>query len=1708
MDDDSGDPFGSSLFGSSRGPGGLGNTLRALSGMMSGMSSRLRDILTHLRQTDNSTMQMIALEELSNLLLVSNEDNLSGQFSPDPYIKELVTLMQPNPVTGEENPEIMLLACRCLANLMEALRGSVANVVYGGAVPVLCQKLLDIQFIDVAEQALSTLSKVSIDFPASIVREGGLTACLQFLDFFATGTQRTAVTTAANCCRNIPQDSFPVIKEVMPILQNVLASHDQKVVEQGCLCVTRVIDSFKRSPEKLEELVDAPLLRAVLGLLLPGTTNLIGPNIHTEFLRVLAIVARASPRLSAELLKLNVVDTIYQILTGVSPPTETSDAASKIDSVVIMQALIHRPKDQISEALNVICELLPRPKHDMFFDFDHEDAYSYAVQDDARSTSSRASKIEERQRLLSECKVETRRFAMILLPTLTDAYSSTVNLSVRQKVLTAHLKILCHIDSNVVEEALRPVPYASFLASILSQQDHSSLVMMALQASDLLIERLEAIYQYQFYREGVVGEIQKLAARKTFEDNSQDPRLVPSNDNAKSGSKPSHPHPAKQPDTTLAAEPDLNEKHIKHDNSTSVDRHEGMEIDHVVRAGLEDEDDVEDEEDDDHDDTNDDDEGDEGEDEDQIVIREEHHLEDEENLDDDDDDDDTSDSSADVDLSHVLSGIDDLITLRAQRLLERFESAAGPDKKANALAIRQKLQALAKQITNCYGTDGSQDGHDLFVQLAKFFDGDALETITSSELLDSNVIQALLEVLGTTSDGVAKIDARVDFAAAFNGSSVAAKLKGTLANQTLTPLTILVQKLQDLLSRAEHFEVLTVNSSASESSRSSSTSLLSRQIRLRLTAEGEEDIPASYRDLIVSIHAIATFKALDDYLRPKMTLSERPYGHSRRRDMLQQLANARMAQLAGASESGLLSPFGTDLSMLHPPGSAEARSASRISSRPKTPIPDESSAGQDFKSEKRRSSRRLQPSKSQLENSQPVPTPVDSGDLTPAKLECADEKNIDESDHQMADRDEEIAEVVDHLEDEMSDDEMPEPSAVNMEIASTGKVTARQEDGTRIVTPFPPGTPVSALGRPGTPGHSPGVPPAIGGSIASAGRPFSYAAAIGATPQDYHLEFSIDEKPIPNDTTIYRAVYHGREQREDTLMRNIWSNIHSVKFKKVKGPAPQSTLGSDSSDKKQESSDSRLPASLETNPTTASILSLLGVLHELNQIVDDMQDSTSAGVILQAEPLASFINTKLTAKMNRQLEEPLIVASSCLPGWSEDLARLFPFLFPFETRYLFLQSTSFGYSRSMARWQNSQSENDERRDRRRDDRPLMGRLQRQKVRISRSRILESAVKVMEMYGASPSVLEVEYFEEVGTGLGPTLEFYSTVSKELSKKKLKLWRENDSDDKDEYAFGKNGLFPAPMSDADAESEAGKKLLYFFKMLGKFVARSMLDSRIIDVSFNPAFFRLAGPRPPTPSIAVIRSVDQDLANSLVQVSKYANAKAELDKDRRHRSAEKSRLSREITVHGAHLEDLMLEFTLPGYPNIELIEKGWDVPVNIDNVQNYIDRVVDLTLGSGVKRQIDAFKAGFSQVFSYSSLRAFTPNELVMLFGRVEEDWSIETLMDSIKADHGFNMDSKSVKNLLQTMSELDAAQRRDFLQFVTGSPKLPIGGFKSLTPMFTVVCKPSEPPYSSDDYLPSVMTCVNYLKLPDYSDLEVMRKRLDVAMKEGQGAFHLS
>ena len=61
------------------------------------------------------------------------------------------------------------------------------------------------------------------------------------------------------------------------------------------------------------------------------------------------------------------------------------------------------------------------------------------------------------------------------------------------------------------------------------------------------------------------------------------------------------------------------------------------------------------------------------------------------------------------------------------------------------------------------------------------------------------------------------------------------------------------------------------------------------------------------------------------------------------------------------------------------------------------------------------------------------------------------------------------------------------------------------------------------------------------------------------------------------------------------------------------------------------------------------------------------------------------------------------------------------------------------------------------------------------VRVSRSRIVSCARKIVEQLGYVAAMVEIEFYGEVGTGLGPTLEFYSILALELQATSLNMWR---------------------------------------------------------------------------------------------------------------------------------------------------------------------------------------------------------------------------------------------------------------------------------------------------------------------------------------------
>uniref|UniRef100_A0A5B6ZXD8 HECT-type E3 ubiquitin transferase n=1 Tax=Davidia involucrata TaxID=16924 RepID=A0A5B6ZXD8_DAVIN len=577
-----------------------------------------------------------------------------------------------------------------------------------------------------------------------------------------------------------------------------------------------------------------------------------------------------------------------------------------------------------------------------------------------------------------------------------------------------------------------------------------------------------------------------------------------------------------------------------------------------------------------------------------------------------------------------------------------------------------------------------------------------------------------------------------------------------------------------------------------------------------------------------------------------------------------------------------------------------------------------------------------------------------------------------------------------------------------------------------------------------------------------------------------------------------------------------------------------------------------LPCDMEKSNPTYNILALLRVLEGLNQLAPRLRfqavtDSFSVGKVSGLDELSAtgvrvppdeFINSKLTPKLARQIQDALALCSGSLPSWCYQLTKACPFLFPFETRRQYFYSTAFGLSRALYRLQQHQGADGHGSTSEREVR--VGRLQRQKVRVSRNRILDSAAKVMEMYSSQKAVLEVEYFGEVGTGLGPTLEFYTLLSHDLQKVVLGMWRSNSSSDKpsmevdgDEQKNGMTnnivglgsavsirdlvqaplGLFPLPWPpNADAsDGSQFSKVIEYFRLVGRVMAKALQDGRLLDLPLSTAFYKLLLGQ--ELDLHDILSFDTEFGKTLQELQALVCRKQYLESVGLHTRDEIA----DLRFRGAPIEDLCLDFTLPGYP--DYILKPVDENVKINSLEEYISLVVDATVKTGIMRQMEAFRTGFNQVFDISALQIFSPHELDYLLCGRRELWEAETLVDHIKFDHGYTAKSPAIIHLLEIMGEFTPEQQRAFCQFVTGAPRLPPGGLAVLNPKLTIVRKHSSTTgnttsngtgssESADDDLPSVMTCANYLKLPPYSTKEIMYKKLLYAISEGQGSFDLS
>lgn len=503
----------------------------------------------------------------------------------------------------------------------------------------------------------------------------------------------------------------------------------------------------------------------------------------------------------------------------------------------------------------------------------------------------------------------------------------------------------------------------------------------------------------------------------------------------------------------------------------------------------------------------------------------------------------------------------------------------------------------------------------------------------------------------------------------------------------------------------------------------------------------------------------------------------------------------------------------------------------------------------------------------------------------------------------------------------------------------------------------------------------------------------------------------------------------------------------------------------------------QLTNGVASDSQTATLLALLRIIFEISAHTQSLFAHSPPPPPLV--PQKEFSSTKLTSKLMRQLQDALMVSAGSLPLWCSYLtsSKSFYFLFPFELRQLLFRATSLGISRALASLQDQLHEGTDIR---------IGRIPRQKVRISRERILDSAVKVMQLVRGNRGILEVEYFNEVGTGLGPTLEFFTLVSREIQRKDLLLWLEPTAS-ASQWVDSVGGLFPRPMNPTNV-SEAALK---HFEFIGTFVAKAMFDNRLLDIPFAPIFLKkLLGLEV---DLADALAVSPDIARSLqdfIDVMKSTPA------------------GQPILYKKAKLEDLDLYFVYPGDQTWELVPDGANKLVTSENLREYVSLVADALMGSGVQPQFDAFTRGFDAIFPMRYLTYFSVEELdSLLCGSMQDEhpWDRSTILENSKFDHGYSASSKAVTYLVEVLTELNPEQRRKFLKFATGSTRLPPRGFKDMNPKLTFVRKEVDASSSPDEYMPSVNTCFGYLKLPEYTSKEILKKRLLFAIEHGQDAF---
>ncbi|KAK1168557.1 E3 ubiquitin-protein ligase TRIP12 isoform X1, partial [Acipenser oxyrinchus oxyrinchus] len=1582
----------------------------------SGASSKAQQLLQGLQATGDESQQLQAVIEMCQLLVMGNEETLGG-FPVKSVVPALISLLQ-----MEHNFDIMNHASRALTYMMEALPRSSAVVV--DAIPVFLEKLQVIQFIDVAEQALTALEMLSRRHSKAILQAGGLADCLLYLEFFSINAQRNALAIAANCCQSITPDEFHFVSDSLPLLTQRLTHQDKKSVESTCLCFARLVDNFQHEENLLQQVASKDLLTNIQQLLVV-TPPILSSGMFIMVVRMFSLMCSNCPSLAVQLMQQNIAETLRFLLCGAS----NGSCQEQID-------LVPRSPQELYELTSLICELMPCLPREGIFAVDTmlkkgntqntdgaiwqwrddrglwhpynridsriiETAHQNGEDEISLSTLGRVytidfnsmqqinedtgtaraiqrkpnplanpntsghlevKKEDARAQLMKEDPELAKCFIKTLFGVLYEVYSSSAGPAVRHKCLRAILRIIYFADAELLKDVLKNHAVSSHIASMLSSQD-LKIVVGALQMAEILMQKLPHVFGVYFRREGVMHQVKNLAESETL--------LTSPPKACTSGIGSVCTTTISTATTTAAANatPDLGSPSFQH----------------------------------------------------------------------------SMDDSLDLSPQGRLSDV-----LKRKRLPKR-----GPRRpKYSPPRDDDKVDHQAKSPT----TTQSPKSSFLASLNPKTWGKLSTQTnSTNSELPRTAGVSGLARVppKDSVSNNRDKIRAWIKEQASKFVERYFSSENVDTSNPALNVLQRLCTATEQLSLQVDGgieclVEICSIVSESDVSSFEIQHSGFVKQLLLYLTSRSDKD--TVNRDVRLKRFLHVFFGCPPPGLEPL----------------------GRLEPLENGPLMALVHKMNNCLSQMEqfPVKVHDFPSGNGTGSRG-------SQALKFFNTHQLKCQLHRHPDCTTVKQWKGGPVKID-----PLALVQAIERYLVVRGYGR------IREEDEDSDDDGSDDEIDESLA---------------------------------------------------------------AQFLNSGNMRHRLQFYIGDHLLPYNMTVYQAVrqfsIQAEEERESTddesnpLGRaGIWTKTHTIWYKPVREDedsnkdvvggkrgraqtAPTKTSPRNSKKHDELWHDGVCPT--VANPLEIYLLSvppenitfedpsldvilLLRVLQSISRYWFYLYDNATCKEII---PTSEFINSKLTAKANRQLQDPLVIMTGNIPPWLTELGKTCPFFFPFDTRQMLFYVTAFDRDRAMQRLLDTNPEINQSDS---QDSRVAPRLDRKKRTINREELLKQAESVMQDLGSSRAMLEIQYENEVGTGLGPTLEFYALVSQELQRSDLGLWRGEEvalsnpkgSQEGTKYIFSSRGLFAVPFGRTTKPAHIAK-IKMKFRFLGKLMAKAIMDFRLLDLPLGLPFYKWMLRHESSVSSHDLINIDPGVAKSIHHLEDIIRQKKKLEQDRTQSRESLQQSLEGLNMNGCSVEDLGLDFTLPGFPNIELKKGGKDVPVNIHNLEEYLRLVVFWTLNEGVSRQFESFREGFESVFPLQHLQYFYPEELdQLLCGSKSETWDVKTLMECCRPDHGYTHDSRAVKFLFEILSSFDAEHQRLFLQFVTGSPRLPVGGFRSLNPPLTIVRKTFESTENPDDFLPSVMTCVNYLKLPDYSSIDIMRQKLLIAAREGQQSFHLS